>query len=335
MIRGTDHFGHREAAGIMVDLFWDRRDLGNEFRVEVEDRRGGTPLCPAPGNRARGDPGLSSPVLGVGRQAGGVNEDQAWRGPPCLRQGCPQDAVLARAADEFALTTVLLFLAVTVVRWLRDPGSVLYIADLNVALVVIGALSGAILTGLIFTPAGKRSGGHMNPAVTVALWSMGAFPGRRVVPYALAQLAGSAAGAGFARLVWGHAVSLRQVAVGAIRPAPTWQPAAVFVAETVAMTVLIVIVGFLMTRRGSARLVPYAIGLSVGLVIAFLGPRSGGSINPARQLGPAVLSGQTTDLWIYLIAPVLGALAGAGTYRLLIRRTENESNTGVTLPCMS
>src|SRR6185312_952391 len=118
-------------------------------------------------------------------------------------------------------------------------------------------------------------------------------------------------------------------------PAPTWQPAAVFIAETAAMAVLILIVGFVMSRTGSARLVPYAIGLSVGLVIAFLGPRSGGSINPARQLGPAVLSGQTTDLWIYLIAPVLGALAGAGTYRLLIHRTENKSNPGVTLPCMS
>jgi glycerol uptake facilitator protein/aquaporin Z len=249
--------------------------------------------------------------------------------------GCPQDAILVRAADEFALTTVLLFLAVTVVRWLRDPGSALYIADLNMALVVIGALSGAILTGLILTPAGKRSGGHMNPAVTVALWSMGAFPGRRVVPYVLAQLAGSAAGAGGPRLVWGSAVSLRPVAVGVIRPAPTWLPAAVFVAETAAMAGVILVVGFLMARPGPARLVPYAIGLSVGLVIAFLGPLSGGSINPARQLGPAVLSGQVTDLWIYLIAPVLGALAGAGAYRLLIRRTENESNTGEALPCMS
>jgi glycerol uptake facilitator protein/aquaporin Z len=98
---------------------------------------------------------------------------------------------------------------------------------------------------------------------------------------------------------------------------------------------VILIVGFLMARPGAARLVPYAIGASVGLVIAFLGPRSGGSINPARQLGPAVLSGQTTDLWIYLSAPVLGALAGAGAYRLLIHRTDNESNTGVNLPCMS
>ncbi len=279
MIRGTDHFGHREAAGI---------------------------------------------ASGASRSAKRATGSE-----------CPQDGVLAPAADEFALTTVLLFLAVTVVRWLRDQGSAVYIADLNMALVVIGAVSGAILTGLILTPAGKRSGGHMNPAVTVALWSMGAFPVRRVVPYVLAQLAGSAAGAGSARLVWGHAVSLRQVSVGAIRPAPTWQPEAVFVAEMVGMTVLILIVGFLMPRRGSARLIPYAIGLSVGLVIAFLGPRSGGSMNPARQLGPAVLSGQTTDLWIYLSAPVLGALAGGGTYRLLIRRTRNESNTGRTLPCMS
>jgi glycerol uptake facilitator protein/aquaporin Z len=76
----------------------------------------------------------------------------------------------------------VLFLAVTIVRWLRDSGSPLYIADLNVALVVIGALSGTILAALILSPAGKRSGGHMNPAVTVALWAMGAFPGRRVVP---------------------------------------------------------------------------------------------------------------------------------------------------------
>ena len=128
----------------------------------------------------------------------------------------------ARAADEFVLTTVLLFLAVTVVRWLRDPGSPLYIADLDVALAVIGVLSGAILTGLIFTPPGRRSGGHMNPAVTVALWLMGVFPGRSVLPYVLAQLAGSAAGTG-SRRAWcgGPRSSLPSVAHAAIRPAPS------------------------------------------------------------------------------------------------------------------
>jgi glycerol uptake facilitator-like aquaporin len=227
---------------------------------------------------------------------------------------------LARAADEFVLTTVLLFLAVTVVRWLRDPGSPLYIADLDVALAVIGVLSGAILTGLIFTPPGRRSGGHMNPAVTVALWLMDVFPGRGVLPYVLAQLAGSAAGTGLGRLAWGSAVSLPSVAHAAIRPASTWQPASVLLAEVGSMIAISLVVGFFLVRPGYAHLLPYAIGLSVGLVIALLGSRSGGSVNPARQFGPAALSGQTIDLWIYLVAPILGAVLGASVYHLLIRR---------------
>ena len=71
----------------------------------------------------------------------------------------------------------------------------------------------------------------MNPAVTVALWLMDGFPGRSVPPYVLAQLAGSAAGTGLGRLVWGHAVSVPPVDYVAIRPAPAWQPASVFLAE--------------------------------------------------------------------------------------------------------
>jgi glycerol uptake facilitator-like aquaporin len=232
----------------------------------------------------------------------------------------PSRLPLARAADEFALTTVLLFIAVTVVRWLRDPGSPLYIADLHVALGVIGVLSGAVLTGLIFTPPGRRSGGHMNPAVTVALWLVDAFPGRSVPPYVLAQLAGSAAGTGLARLAWGDAVSLPSVAYGAIRPAPTWEPASVFLAEAGSMMALILAVGFFLAHTRYIRLLPYVIGLSVALVITLLGPLSGGSINPARQFGPAALSGQTTDLWIYLIAPILGAVIGAAIYHLFMWR---------------
>ncbi|GAA5023031.1 aquaporin [Actinopolymorpha pittospori] len=229
----------------------------------------------------------------------------------------PGKLPLTRAADEFLLTTVLLFVAVTVVRWLRGPGSPLYIADLGVALVVVGILSGTILTALIFTAPGRRSGGHMNPAVTVALWLMNAFPGRSVLPYVLAQLAGSAVGTGLARLVWGPVLSVPSVAHAAIRPGPSWHPAAVFLTEAGCMFVLILIVRFL-ARPRYARLLPYAIGLCVGLVIALLGTRSGGCINPARQLGPAAFSGQTLDLWIYLVAPILGAALGASIHHLPI-----------------
>ncbi|MFD9006536.1 MIP/aquaporin family protein [Streptomyces sp. NPDC059582] len=232
----------------------------------------------------------------------------------------PRRPGLARAADEFLLATVLLFLAVTVVRWVRAPDSALYVRDIRAALAVIGVLSGAVLTGLILSPPGRRSGGHMNPAVTVSLWLMNAFPGRGVVPYVLAQLAGSAAGTGLGRLAWGPAVTLPSVDYAVIVPSPTWQPLSVFAAEAGSMTIIMVAVGFTMVRARAARLVPYVIGLSVTLVIAFLGPRSGGSINPARQFGPAALTGQRTDLWIYLIAPVLGAALGSWLHHLLSGR---------------
>jgi glycerol uptake facilitator-like aquaporin len=225
---------------------------------------------------------------------------------------------LARAADEFALTTILLFIAVTLVRWLRDPASPLYIANPNAALAVIGVLSGVILTVLILAPPGRRSGGHMNPAVTVGLWLMDSFPGRNVLPYVLAQLGGSVAGTGLARLLWGPA-ALSLVSYGAVGPAPAWRSGAVFVAEAGAVILLILVVGFLLAPRSHAVL-PYVIGVFVGLVIVFLGPLSGGSINPARQLGPAAFSGQTACLWIYLVAPVAGAALGALVHRLLIRR---------------
>jgi glycerol uptake facilitator protein/aquaporin Z len=160
----------------------------------------------------------------------------------------------------------------------------------------------------------------MNPAVTVGLWLMDVFPGRCVSPYVLAQLAGSVAGTGLARVLWGRAISLALVRYGAVRPAPTWQPESVFAAEAGSVALLILVVGFFLARPGHARLLPYVIGIFVGLVIVFLGPLSGGSINPARQLGPAGLSGRTSCLWIYLLAPIAGAVLGALAHRLLIRR---------------
>ncbi|MGW0632631.1 aquaporin [Streptomyces sp. NPDC002758] len=154
----------------------------------------------------------------------------------------------------------------------------------------------------------------------VSLWLMGAFPGYGVVSYAVAQMAGSAAGMGLGRLLWGPAVSFPSIGYAAIVPAPSWQPASVFVAEATSMTVIMLVVGFCMAHARYARLVPYVIELAVALVIAFLGPRSGGSIKPARQFGPAAFAGQTTDLWIYLVAPILGAALGAWLHHLLSRR---------------
>ncbi|SEG94139.1 glycerol uptake facilitator protein/aquaporin Z [Actinacidiphila yanglinensis] len=227
---------------------------------------------------------------------------------------------LRRAGDEFVLTAALLFVVVTAARWVFSPSSDLYVSDLYVAVPIVGVVSAVTLVLLILSPFGRRSGGHMNPGITVAVWLMDVFPGRSVLPYVTAQLAGSVTGTVLARLVWGGAVSSPAVDYGAIRPAPTWHPAAVFIAETGCLIGLTLVIGFFLAHPRRARLLPYTIGVAIALIIAFLGPRSGGSANPARQFGPNTIAGETVDLWIYLVAPILGACLGASVHHLLIRR---------------
>jgi glycerol uptake facilitator-like aquaporin len=218
------------------------------------------------------------------------------------------------------LTTVLLFIVASVVRWFRDPASDVYIASLRPALAVLATISAMVLAGLIVSPLGRRSGGHMNPAVTVAVWLMDVFPGGSVVPYVAAQLAGSVAGVGLARLVWGSSISTKAISYAALGPKLGINGSTVYLGECGCMIALTVMVGFFLAYPTYHRWLPAAIALAVALVIFLLGPVTGGVVNPARQFGPAVLANQWTDLWIYLTAPIVGAVLGAGLHHLLYRR---------------
>ena len=220
---------------------------------------------------------------------------------------------------EFALTAVLLFTVVTAVRWLIAPASPVAIADFQVALAVVGVIVGAVLLVLIRSPWGRRSGAHLNPAVSIGLWLMGAFPGRWVAPYAAAQLAGSLAGAGLARLVWGQAVAAAPIRYAAVQPSAGWNGPAVFAAESGCLIAVTLLIGFFLAYPAWARCLPLALAAATALIVGVLGPRSGGATNPARQFGPALLSGQLNYLAVYLIAPVAGAIVGAGIHQLLQR----------------
>ena len=234
----------------------------------------------------------------------------------------PPPLPLQPALDEFYLTTVLIFLVVTVVRWLRYPTSPAFISSVHASLYVMGPVFGVVITVLILSPWGRRSGGHMNPAITVALWLMDVFPGKSVVPYVTAQLAGSVLGAAVARGVWGTPVSSQAVIYGAVRSDPSWVAADVFLAETFAVTGIMVLTGGFLAHPRHSDLLPYLIGGYIAASIAFLGPYSGGSINPARQFGPALLGLDSHYLWIYLLAPILGAVLGAALHHLFVRRFE-------------
>ncbi|MGR6974934.1 MIP/aquaporin family protein [Streptomyces cynarae] len=218
------------------------------------------------------------------------------------------------------LTTALLYCVVTAARWLTSADSPVAVDNLRAATATVGVAVGIVLVLLITSPPGRRSGAHMNPAISVALWLMGAFPGRYLPAYATAQLAGSVAGTALARWCWGPIVARSSMRYAAVHPNPAWNTAALVCAEGGCLVLMVLMVGFFLAHPSVSRWLPYAVGVATALVITVLGGLSGGSANPARQLGPALLSGGTQLLWVYLVAPLIGASLGAAVHCLLQRR---------------
>jgi aquaporin NIP len=158
---------------------------------------------------------------------------------------------------------------------------------------------------------GHISGAHMNPAVTVAFALSRHFPWRTVPFYALAQVAGGIAAAFALKLIFGNVANL-----GATLPFDTFaQSLALETLLTAAL--MFVIVAVATDTKAVGQLAAIMIGATVGVNALWAGPISGASMNPARSLGPALLSGTWTAHWIYWIGPMIGAAIGALVYQLL------------------
>ena len=234
---------------------------------------------------------------------------------PALPKNAERLAVVRLARDsaiELTLTSILLFGVVTIVRWVIGPSPISRaIPGIHAELWIVGAAVALILAGLILSPPGRASGGHTNPAISLAMWRFGVFPGAGVIPYSIAQLLGSVLGVIAARLVWGHIVAEPPVIYAALQPGPGWSIWELFLVEGLGMTVIALVVGLCLAVQRLTSFVPWIVGSLVGLGIALLGTATGGSLNPARQFGPAVASGQTRFLWVYLLAPMFGAAIAA------------------------
>jgi len=229
---------------------------------------------------------------------------------------------LARdSAFELVLTSVLLFGVVSIVRWVIGPSPISRtIPGIHAELWIVGAAVAFLLAGLILSPPGRASGGHTNPAISLAMWRFGVFPGAGVIPYTIAQLLGSVLGVVAARRVWGDVVAEPTVVYGALQPGPGWSTLELFATEAFGMAVIVFLVGLCLTVQRLTPFVPWIVGALVGIGIAVLGTATGGSLNPARQFGPAVVSGQTQFLWVYLVAPLVGAAVEACPEILTLRR---------------
>lgn len=157
---------------------------------------------------------------------------------------------------------------------------------------------------------GPVSGAHVNPAVTLAFWAAGRFPGRRVLPYVGAQLAGALAGSGLVRLV-----ATAGSALGATLPAPGPGPA-VGIETALTFWLMLVILRVTAGSKEEGLLAGVAIGATVALEALVAGPLTGASMNPARSLAPALVGGHLAAAWVYVVGPVAGALLAVAVNRL-------------------
>jgi glycerol uptake facilitator protein/aquaporin Z len=236
----------------------------------------------------------------------------------------PQLGTLIRNSMlELILTCVLLFGVTTFVRFVVGDSPISRaLPQIHVQLFLVGALVAVLLSLLIISRAGKVSGGHMNPAISLAMWRFGVFPAVGIVPYIAAQLLGSILGVLAARVIWGPIVARPPVLYAVIQPASYWSSAQVFMAELIGMGLIVFLVGYFLSNPRLAPRVPWLVGILIGLGIALLGTQSGGSLNPARQFGPAVASAHTSKLWVFLVAPMVGAALGAEMLRDLRERQQ-------------
>jgi MIP family channel proteins len=176
------------------------------------------------------------------------------------------------------------------------------------------------LTIMVFAFAyGPISGGHMNPAVTVGVLAAGAMRAGEALGYILSQLIGGIAGALLLRAVLGGAATglgTPDLAHGLILGATslTITPAAGFTIEATLAFFLVTVVLSTAVAGRAGNLAPLAIGMTLTLNIIMGGALTGAPFNPARALGPMVATGNFVDAWLYMIAPLIGAIVAAGVH---------------------
>jgi aquaporin NIP len=159
---------------------------------------------------------------------------------------------------------------------------------------------------------GHLSGAHINPAVTVAFTVTRHFPARDAIAYVAAQLTGAITGALLLLVLWPS----KPAHLGATLPSVPIGNALIY--EMILTAVLMFVIMAVATdTRAQGAAAAMAIGGAVCVDALFDGPITGASMNPARTLGPAIVTGQFDQLWIYIVGPVIGATLGAFAYQLV------------------
>jgi aquaporin Z len=172
---------------------------------------------------------------------------------------------------------------------------------------LMGLAVGATVVAIVMSPWGKQSGGHFNPALTVAFYRLGKMRLPDAVIYVVAQFSGATAGVCIAKyLLWG--LVGRNVIRYAVTVPGARGSAVAFVGELAISFVLMSTILVASNRENLARYTPYLVGFLYAIFISLEAPLSGMSMNPARSFGPALHLSYWHAIWLYFTAPTLGML---------------------------
>ena len=157
---------------------------------------------------------------------------------------------------------------------------------------------------------GRISGAHINPAVSLAFATTDLFPKKDLIPYVIAQLIGAFLASGVLRYLFQEHEGL-----GSTLPYDTWQQS--FILEIILTYFLMLVILMVSQNKAVTSFTGMAVGATVLLEALFAGPITGASMNPARSIAPAIVSGNIADLWLYILAPIIGALLATVTWKYM------------------
>lgn len=176
---------------------------------------------------------------------------------------------------------------------------------------------GLIVMAVIYA-LGNISGAHLNPAVSIAFTVAGRFPIKELAPYVISQIAGA-----FLATLTLKYLFPANILLGSTLPAGATAQA--FVLEAIlTFFLMLVIINVATGSKEQGMFAGLAIGSTVLLGAMFAGPISGASMNPARSLSPAVISSHTEHLWVYIVAPIAGAILAVLTWKFISNPSTNK-----------
>lgn len=209
---------------------------------------------------------------------------------------------------EFIGTFLLVFLGTgSVIVNVQTDGSL--------GLVGISFAWGLVVAALIYV-FGPISGTHINPAVTISLAIGGLMPKKEVLGYLLTQIIGAIVASALLKILFPETETM-----GGTMPSGSVLQS--FVLEFIMTFILLLTVLGITAKKETEHLTGLVVGLVIVAIILFAGPISGASINPARSIGPAVVAGNLNNLWLYIVAPILGATSAVLLWKYF-ETSENE-----------